>query len=72
MNQENHIHFIANGKEYAVDKRTALPHFLESINLSLSNVVIERNKIALSPAEAQKTIIEDGDSLEIARIVAGG
>lgn len=72
MDQSKHVRIIANGKPFSVCAGTSLPEFLESINLSIKNVVVERNQIALSPMDAKKTLIEDGDSLEIVRIVAGG
>ena len=72
MPQSKHVRIIANGKSFNLNEGTTLPEFLESINLSPKNVVVERNQIALSPSDARKTLIEDGDSLEIVRIVAGG
>jgi len=33
---------------------------------------VERNGAALTPTEAQQTILADGDRLEIVRIVPGG
>ena len=72
MDQSKHVRVVANGKTFNVCEGISLPKFLESINLSIKNVVVERNPNALSPMDAKKTLIEDGDSLEIVRIVAGG
>lgn len=72
MEQSKNVQIVANGKTFNVNEGISLPEFLESINLSIKNVVVERNQIALSPMNAKKTLIEDGDSLEIVRIVAGG
>lgn len=72
MNESNLVSIVANGKSFDVCDGLPLPEFLESINLSIKNVVVERNRIALSPGDANKTLIENGDTLEIIRIVAGG
>ena len=62
----------ANGKEFELEANTSLPDFLESIGHKVGLVIVERNKQALSPSEAKDVILEDGDSLEVVRIVAGG
>ncbi len=72
MEESKLVQIVANGKTFNVSEGISLPQFLESINLSIKNVVVERNRIALSPMDAKNTLIEDGDSLEIVRIVAGG
>ncbi len=72
MEESKLVQIVANGKTFNVREGISLPQFLESINLSIKNVVVERNRIALSPMDAKNTLIEDGDSLEIVRIVAGG
>jgi len=72
MEQSNNIQIVANGKTFNVNEGISLPEFLESINLSIKTVVVERNQMALSPMDAKNILIEDGDSLEIVRVVAGG
>ncbi|MBD5780373.1 sulfur carrier protein ThiS [Pelagicoccus sp. NFK12] len=62
----------ANGKEFVLESSTSLPAFLESISLQVGLVIVERNKQALSPSEAADVTLEDGDTLEIVKIVAGG
>jgi len=63
---------IANGQPHDVDPGTALPAFLEKVGWKASQVVVERNQQALTPAEARETVLKEGDRLEIVRIVAGG
>ena len=63
---------IANDSEFEVNSGCSLPEFLESAGYQLGSVVVERNRQALSPSEASNTILEDGDRLEIVKIVAGG
>lgn len=72
MEQSKKIQIIANGKTFNVSEGISLPEFLETINLSIKTVVVERNQMALSPMDAKNILIQDGDSLEIVRVVAGG
>lgn len=62
----------ANGKSYPIDAGTSLPEFLESIGQKVGLVIVEHNKQALSPSEASDVTLENGDTLEIVKIVAGG
>lgn len=62
----------ANGKEFEIEDGTPLPNFLESIGHKVGLVIVERNKEALSPSEAADVTLEEGDTLEIVKIVAGG
>lgn len=62
----------ANGQSHEVHTGQTLPEFIEKLGLALERVVVERNREALTPAEARQTTLQDGDVLEIVRIVAGG
>lgn len=62
----------ANGAAYAIEDGTPLSDFLTSRGLAPQRVVVERNGEALTPSEAKSVLLEDGDQLEIVRIVAGG
>lgn len=62
----------ANETEFNLEPNCSLPDFLESIGQQIGLVVVERNLEALSPSEAKSTILQEGDSLEIVKIVAGG
>ncbi|MGJ3243491.1 MAG: sulfur carrier protein ThiS [Opitutales bacterium] len=66
------ISLHANGQTYALPAGTTLPAFLQDQGLAVERVVIERNGAPLTQAEARATVLEDGDRLEIVRIVAGG
>ncbi len=63
---------IANDTEFEIEDACTLPRFLDTIGHQVGLVVVERNREALSPSEAADTILEDGDRLEIVKIVAGG
>ena len=66
------ITIVANGKDYKVSQGITLTEFVRSLELSLDHLVVERNRAALTPNEARQTTLEDGDQLELVRIVAGG
>jgi thiamine biosynthesis protein ThiS len=66
------ITVIANGQSKPAPAGCPLPDFLSTLRLASERVVVERNGAALTPTEAQQTILNDGDRLEIVRIVPGG
>lgn len=66
------ISVTANGRNYDVPAGQTLDTFLESIGQTPRLVVVERNQQALTPGEARQSTLENGDVLEIVRIVAGG
>lgn len=72
MRESGTISITANGKSYEVDHGDSLVEFLNSLGLHPDRVVVERNRSALTPSEARRMILREGDDLEIVRIVAGG
>lgn len=62
----------ANNKPFTISEGTPLPGFIESLGLVPGRVIVERNGNALTQSETTQTILENGDRLEIVRIVAGG
>lgn len=72
MNTDTMISVTANGEPYRVEAGTSLLQFLEQCGFKRGQVVVERNRQALSPSRHEATVLEDGDRLEIVRIVAGG
>jgi len=73
MNKAKTITIQANGEKFrGIPAECSLLEFLAARQLSPGRVVVERNGEALTPAETRETILEDGDRLEIVRIVAGG
>ena len=61
-----------NGAPMTVADGTTLPALLTSLGLGTGWVVVERNGEALLRSEAERTVLADGDVLEIVRAVAGG
>jgi len=66
------MNIVANGKAYELPERATLEAFLQDQGQRLGMVVVERNGEALPPSRAKGVVLQDGDRLEIARIVAGG
>jgi len=71
-NVPGRIRVRANGEDCEIAFGTSLPEFLKSRGQALQRVVVELNGNALSPLEAKGVILNNGDKLEIVRIVAGG
>lgn len=63
---------FANGNSTEVPEETSLVDFLRSRGQEPGRVVVERNGVALAPSEISGISLEEGDRLEIVRIVAGG
>lgn len=66
------ISITANGKSYQVQPGSTIPDFLSRLQLAPYRVVVEHNHQALTPAEMKKQALQDGDNLEIVKVVAGG
>lgn len=49
-----------------------LPDLLSDIGFAEIPVLVEHNGVALRPRDHESIVINDGDRLEIIRIVAGG
>jgi thiamine biosynthesis protein ThiS len=69
---ETSVTIIANGKAHTVPRGQRLPAFLEGEALPLERVVVEYNGQALTRTEAREVALDEGDRLEIVRVVAGG
>jgi sulfur carrier protein len=63
---------IANGKETDVNIPSTVDEFLQELDLPPRSVVVELNGEALPPSSFTEQQLQDGDRLEIVRIVAGG
>ena len=63
---------IANGQTVEAKLPWTLEEFLVAQNLLPRSVVVEHNGEAVAPSEFSQRQLEDGDRLEIVKIVAGG
>jgi thiamine biosynthesis protein ThiS len=66
------IHVNANGRIHAVPAGFALADFLKKLGWAPPLVTVTRNGLALAPAETAMATLENGDVLEIVKLVAGG
>lgn len=63
---------IANGQQIAAASACTIESFLVAQGLLPKSVVVEQNGEAVAPSEFPDRTLQDGDRLEIVRIVAGG
>ena len=66
------ITITANGREFTVPAGQNIGDFLRERGFPPGLGVVEHNSRALTPTEADRTPLLNGDRLEIGRIVAGG
>jgi sulfur carrier protein len=65
-------HILANGKPIAASLPCSIEEFLVAQSLLPRSVVVEHNGEAVAPSEFSRRQLQDGDRLEIVKIVAGG
>jgi len=63
---------IANGQEVKAKLPCTIEEFLVGQRLLPRSVVVEQNGEAVAPSEFSKRQLNNGDRLEIVKIVAGG
>jgi thiamine biosynthesis protein ThiS len=63
---------IANGHPVKAQLPCTIEAFLVAQNLLPRSVVVEHNGEAVAPSEFARRQLNDGDRLEIVKIVAGG
>lgn len=63
---------IANGHPVEAQLPCTIEAFLVAQNLLPRSVVVEHNGEAVAPSEFARRQLNDGDRLEIVKIVAGG
>jgi thiamine biosynthesis protein ThiS len=61
-----------NGKEVHLDGPTALLAYLEKLGVSPRAVAVEHNGAIIDRDAYASTTLNDGDSVEIVRMVGGG
>ena len=67
------MELLLNGESRQFDPApSTVKALLEALDLAKVPVVVEHNHEALLPREHDTTLIQDGDRLEIVRVVAGG
>jgi sulfur carrier protein len=69
---EKRIRIIANGETFEIADGCSLPEFLEQSGWKPHLVVVEYNGQATTRTQAAAVRLQEGDRLEVVRIVAGG
>ena len=65
-------HIVVNGRSIEAELPATVEQFLTSQGLPPRSVVVEHNGEAVAPSEFARRILNDGDRLEIVKVVAGG
>ena len=63
---------IVNGEQHALAAPTSLKAFLVEVGYDITRIVVELNLAIVPKADYDKTILNDGDSLEIVHFIGGG
>ena len=66
------MEITVNGEKQKLDGQVTVAQLLEKLGIDPETVVIERNLDILSLDDHGETFIEEGDSIEIIRMVDGG
>ena len=66
------MEITVNGEKQTVDSQVTVSDLLAKLGIDPETVVIERNLEILSRQNHDQTVMEDGDSIEIIRMVDGG
>jgi thiamine biosynthesis protein ThiS len=66
------MEITVNGEKKTVETSVTITRLLADLGIDPEAVVIERNLDILSLNDHGKTVLEEGDSIEIIRMVDGG
>jgi len=66
------MQITVNGEKQETSDQMTVAQLLEKLDIDPEAVVIERNLDILSLEDHAKTVLEEGDSIEIIRMVDGG
>lgn len=66
------MEITVNGEKRTLDKPTTIVGLLHELGIDPRSVVVEKNLEIVPHQSMAETSIEEGDSLEIVRIVGGG
>jgi thiamine biosynthesis protein ThiS len=61
-----------NGKRVELDQPTPLASYLDQLGVNPRAVAVEHNGVIIERVDYAKTILRDGDTAEIVRMVGGG
>jgi sulfur carrier protein len=66
------IALLINGKRVELDQPTALLEYLDSLGVNHRSVAVEHNGVIIERTDYSSTTLQDGDTVEIVRMVGGG
>ena len=66
------MEITVNGEKQTIEEQVTVAQFLADLGIDPEAVVIERNLDILSLDDHGKTVLEEGDNIEIIRMVDGG
>lgn len=66
------ITIIANGQPHSVKDRSSIADFLQTLTISPTRVVAQMNGEIIPREAFAKTVLHDGDRLELVTLVGGG
>ncbi len=66
------MEITVNGEKQKIETQVTVTRLLEGLGIDPETVVIERNLEILSRDDHGETVLEEGDSIEIIRMVDGG
>ena len=66
------MEITVNGEKQKLDGQVTVAQFLEGLEIDPETVVIERNLDILKLEDHGEILLEEGDSIEIIRMVDGG
>ena len=72
MVNEMPLTFTVNGEAKTLQQAQTVQEYLEAHNLVLPFMAVARNGEVLLKSEYREVILQDGDTLEIVRMVGGG
>ncbi|MBE9536008.1 MAG: sulfur carrier protein ThiS [Proteobacteria bacterium] len=66
------MHIIINGEEREVSEDLTVSQLLEEMKTPAIGIAVERNREIVSRSLHPTTVLEEGDVLEIVKMVGGG
>ena len=66
------IHVTVNGRPREFEHELSLPDLIERLEITHPRIAVAHNGTVLRQDEHAATLVRDGDTLEIVRMVGGG
>lgn len=66
------MNIVINGEEREISEGTTVSQLLEEMNTPAVGIAVERNREIVSRSLHPTTVLEEGDELEIVKMVGGG